>query len=175
MTEEIKIPHGTLTREDIDVLSEFMIVFMHAAEKCLQVIELHCQLEYMAGQEYKYYCKQYGKARTDAIVRKQVQKVIRGDERSKLGNIIKKADEFHKSMESLFDTAIKAHDKDRTDADSLNGLMHDVNFLCYCYALMCNCPKDEDEIKLLSTVKAMAKGKQVSDNVLEKLKILYGT
>lgn len=171
MDEEIKIPHGTLSDEDLDVLSGMMVVFMHAAEKCLSKMETHYELEYMAGKEYQYYCKIYGKDKTDAIVHNQVRKVIRGDERNQLGKIIKAAKDFHKAQEKLFETAIKSHTKETTDVQSLDGLMHDVNFLCYVYALMCNCNGSDDEIKLLSTVKVMAKGDRVCDNLLEKLKI----
>ena len=171
MTEEIKIPHGSLSNDDLDVLSSMMVVFMHAAEKCLLIMETHYELEYMAGKEYQYYCKRYGKALTDAIVRKQTKRIIRGDERNQLGRIIKTAKDFQLSMEKLFDTAIKSHSKETTDVDSLNHLMHDVNFLCYLYALMANCNGKDDEIKLVSTVKALAKGDRVSDNVLDKLKM----
>ena len=148
-----------------------MVIFMHSAEKCLQIMETHYALEYMAGNDYKYLCKLYGKPRADQIVKEQVAKIIRGDKRNELGKILKTAQDSHKSMEKLFDTAIKAHDKDVSNFDTFNALQHDVNFLCYCYALMCNCPKDEDEIKVISTIKALAKGHRVSDNVLDKLKI----
>ena len=64
-----------------------------------------------------------------------------------------------------------AHNAEISDIESFNALEHDINYLCYMYALMRNCTGADDELKLLSTIKMMAKGDRVSDNVLSKLAI----
>lgn len=170
MTNEIKLPQGTLTETDIDVLSGMMIIFLHAAEKCIRTMELHYEAEYRAGKDYKKLCKIYGKPRADQIVKEQTRKVIRGDERNKLGKILKTAEDFHKHMESLTESGMKAHTEDTNDCKTFDAIQHDTNFLCYLYALMGNCIGADDELKIISTIKALAKGTRVADNVLEKFK-----
>lgn len=163
------IPRGTLSDADLDVLSGMMIIFMHSAEKILQVMENHYFAEYRAGAEYKQLCKQYGKAAVDKAARDQIQHIVRGDERNKLGKILKAAENFHYQMQTLTESAFAAHGEEITDADSMTAIIHDTNVLCYLYALMGNCDGKDDEIKIISTIKAFAKGKRVSENVLNKL------
>ncbi len=167
----ITLSHGTLSETDIDVLSGMMIIFLKAAEKCIQTMELHYEAEYRAGKEYKAYCKLYGKAVTDAIVSKQVRKVIRGDERNRLGKILQAASEMHRQMDYLVDSGMQAHPDNITTEQAFDAMQHDTNFLCYLYALMGNCNGKDDEIKIISTIKAFAKGDRVSDNVLDKMKM----
>ena len=166
---EITLRRGTLSDDDLDVLSGMMIIFMHSAEKCLQIMERHYEAEYRAGNDYKSLCKLYGKSQAERILGEQVKRLIRGDERCNLGKILRTADMFHKQMETLTNTAMSSHSDDITDIQSFDAIEHDINFLCYCYALMGNCNGADDEIKILSTVKALAKGDRVSDNVLTKL------
>lgn len=168
--DEIKLPQGTLTNDEVDTLSGMMIVFMHAAERCLQLCENHYEAEYRAGKEYMYLRKRYGKIAADEILHKQVKRVIRGDERNKLGKILEAADRFHKAMESLSGRAIALHVDEVNDMEAFDHLLHDVNFLCYAYALMANCKEDKDELRIISSLKIMAKGDSVSDNLLNILK-----
>lgn len=171
MTNEIKISQGILSETDIDVLSGMMIIFLHAAEKCIRTMELHYEAEYRAGNDYKKLCKMYGKPQADRILREQTRKVIRGDERNKLGKILRVAEDFHKHMESLTESGMKSHRQDTTDCDAFDAIQHDTNFLCYLYALMGNCIGADDELKIISATKALAKGDRVSENVLEKMKM----
>lgn len=167
----MELPKGTLSETDIDVLSGMMIIFLKAAEKCMQTMELHYEAEYRAGKEYKAFCKLYGKAATDAVVSKQVRKIMRGDERNKLGLLLKKAGEFHTLMDTLVQRGMESHTDETDDVQTFDAIQHDTNVLCYMYALMGNCTGKDDEIKLLSTVKAMAKNGRVSQSLLDKLKM----
>lgn len=169
---EIVIPQGTLTNADIDVVSGMMVIFMHAAEKCLQIVENNYFAEYQAGAEYKRLSKQYGKAIVDKVAKQQVKRIVRGDERNKLGKLLRTAELFHQQMESLTETAYKSHDRSMTDGGAMSAIVHDVNYLCLLYALMGNCDGKDDEIKIISTVKAFAKGKRVSEQVLAKFEYL---
>lgn len=169
MKEELTISKGTLSETDLDILSGMMIVFLRAAEKCMQMIELHYEAEYRAGNEYKQYCKLYGKAYVDSVLAAKVQKIIRGDERNKLGQLLKRAKDFHTAMDTLVDSGMKAHNDHCTDVQAFDAIMHDSNFLCYLYALTGNCNGKDDELKILSTIKAFAKDGRVSDNLLNKL------
>ena len=171
MSEKIEIPRGTLSDVDIDVLSGMMTIFMHAADKCLRLIELHYKAEYRASEAYKRNCKQYGKAAVEMVMDYQTRKVVRHDDKLKLGRLIKQAEDFHRTIDSLTDRAMVAHNAEISDIESFNALEHDINYLCYMYALMGNCIGADDELKLLSTIKMMAKGDRVSDNVLSKLAI----
>lgn len=163
------IRRSPLTAQDLDVLSDMMIVFMHASEKCLRIIEQHYEVEYAAGNEYKRLRKVYGDVRAKQILGDTVKSIMRGDQRNRLGRIFKLANEFFSLVQNMTDQAIEAHTTDATNADSFNALFHDTNFLCYLYALMGNCDGKDDEIKIISTIKAFAKGKRVSENVLNKL------
>lgn len=166
MTQE----NDRLTDTDLDVLSGMMIIFMHSAERIIQMIEFAYEEQYRAGNDYKYYCKLYGKARADMEVHKQTQKIIRGDERNKLGKILKAAKDFHYHMQALTKSGSEAHREGIADWQAQDAIVHDVNKLCYMYALIGNCPTDEDEIKIMSTIKILAKDNRVSERILERLK-----
>ena len=55
------------------------------------------------------------------------------------------------------------------DTDAFDSIVHDQNILCYLYALLANCEGQDAEMKVVSTIKAMAKGNMVSDNILKRL------
>lgn len=169
MEKEITISNGTLSETDLDILSGMMIVFLRAAEKCMQMIELNYEAEYRAGAEYKRYCKMYGKAAVDSRLKDTVRKLVRGDERNKLGQLLKRAKDFHTAMDTLVDSGMKAHNDHCTDVQAFDAIMHDSNFLCYLYALTGNCNGKDDELKILSTIKTFAKEGRVSENLLNKL------
>lgn len=169
--EEQKNPiNESLTDTDLDVLSGMMVIFLHSAERIIEIIELEYERRYRAGKEYKQYIKQLGKAATDEIVKREVKHIVRGDERNQLGRILKAGKDFHRLIEVLNKTARNSHKDGVTEWDSFDAIIHDVNILCYIYGLIGNCPNDDDEIKLLSTLKLMAKGDRVSERVLARLK-----
>jgi hypothetical protein len=158
------------TDVDFDVLSGMMIIFLNAAERIIQMIELQYEQQYRAGNDYKYYCKLYGKARADEVLRQQVRRVVRGDERNKIGKIIKAAKDFHYHMKSLNQQAVQSKPDNKEEWQMQDCIIHDSNVLCYMYALIGNCDSDDAEIKIISTLKALAKGHRVSDRIINRLK-----
>lgn len=170
MNEELfKTQEDKLTSEDIDVLSGMIIIFLHSAERCLQLIELAKEDDYRIGADYKRYVKLYGKAHIDNIVKKKVKEIVRGEQRLQLGKLLEKGKEFHLMMKKISQAGMVAHREDVTDADAFDAIIHDTNVLCYMYALMGNCLTDEDEMKLISTIKVLAKGNRVSDRIISRL------
>ncbi len=160
------ITRGTLSNDEINVLSGMMIIFMHAAERCVRLMEQHYEAEYRAGADYKRICKALGRAKTDEIVRQQTKKIVRGDERNNIGRLLKLAADFENAMERLTLSGIRAHSEDTTEVQAFDAIIHDVDYLCYLYALMVNCNGKDDEIKITSALKALAKGDRVSDRLL---------
>ena len=63
----------------------------------------------------------------------------------------------------------QAKDKGITYVDLFDALQHDANLLAYRHALMAN-TRTEDEIKVDSALKALAKDNRVSEAILEQLK-----
>ena len=169
---EVKINpiNEPLTDTDLDVLSGMMVIFLHSAERIIKIMEMEYERRYRAGKEYKQYVKRFGKAKTDELVKQEVRRVVRGDERNQLGKILKAGKDYQRLIEVLNKTARNAHKEGVTEWDSFDAIIHDVNMLCYIYGLIGNCPNDDDEIKLLSTLKLLAKGDRVSPRVLARLK-----
>ena len=170
MEQQLNPLNESLTDTDLDVLSGMMVIFLHSAERIIEIMELEYERRYRAGKEYKQYVKRFGKAKTDELVRQEVKRVVRGDERNQLGKILKAGKDFHRLIEVLNKTARNAHKEGVTEWDSFDAIIHDVNMLCYIYGLIGNCPSDDDEIKLLSTLKLLAKGDRVSPRVMARLK-----
>lgn len=160
-----------LTNEELDVLSGMMVVFMHSAERCIQIMEKHYTAQYQAGSNYKQLVRKVGKPRADEIVKGTVQRIVRGDKRNNLRKLLDTAAAFHKHMDNLTETAITCHDKNTTFVQMFDHLQHDINYLCRIYSLMANCNGEDDEIKLESTIKAMAKGDRCSQRVIDMFKI----
>ena len=170
MEQQLNPLNESLTDTDLDVLSGMMVIFLHSAERIIEIMELEYERRYRAGKEYKQYVKRFGKAKTDELVRQEVKRVVRGDERNQLGKLLRIGNDFHKAIEVLNKTARNAHKEGVTEWDSFDAIIHDVNMLCYIYGLIGNCPSDDDEIKLLSTLKLLAKGDRVSPRVMARLK-----
>lgn len=169
--EEQKNPiNEPLTDADLDALSGIMIIFLHSAERIMQIMELEYERRYRVGKEYRQYVKQAGKIVADMIIKREMKQMVRGDERSQLGKILKVGKDFHHLMGILNKAARNAHKQGVTELETFDAIIHDVNMLCYIYGLITNCSSDDDEIKLLSTLKLLAKGDRVSERVIARLK-----
>ena len=60
-------------------------------------------------------------------------------------------------------------DKGRKEMEMFDALQADSNQLAYIHALLSNVP-ESDMLKVISTLKVLAKDKMVSDRILEELK-----
>ena len=159
-----------LTDEDIDVLSGMMIIFAHSMERIIDIIELAYEDRYRQGKQYKELCKTLGKAAADNIAHKGIQRMYRQDEAYQIGRILKTAKDLHRMMEVLNGKARKAHSENTTEWQTFDAIIHNTNLLCYMYGLIGNCNGDDDELKLLSFLKVLAKDNRVSRRVLERLR-----
>ena len=155
-----------LTIEDRDNLSADMIVDLHAAERHLQMIELSFVQQLRDTDEYRDIVKQHGKASADAALFIKTHRVLRQDERYRLNDLMRQIKGVYISMQRIFKAAMD-HGTEKGYAN-MDPLMVEVNRLCYFQNLLRNIP-DEDMIKVVSTLKALAKGNQVSDRIMERL------
>ena len=90
------------------------------------------------------------------------------------GIILRKANELKTWLDRLFNVGIEVH-KSVPDAASkewqmAESLMADGKTLAYRHALMC-CIDPSDDIKVDSTLKALAKDPTVSERIIERLKV----
>ena len=163
----------TLTINDIKTLESMFIVEMHSAERIFRVIENGLANIYRQSKDYKKLVKQYGKAAADKIAQEYTHRVLTQDETYNIGKLLEECKNLHYYMDRLTAAAIaidpNAEDKCRKEMEMFDALRHDANLLAYRHALMANV-RDEDEIKVDSTLKAIAKDNRVSEAILEQLK-----
>ena len=162
-----------LTIQDIKTLESMFIVEMHSAERIFRVIENGLADIYRQSKDYKQLVKQYGKAAADKIVTTYTHRVLSHDEQYNCGKLLEVCKTLHHYMDRLTAAAIaidpKAEDKGRKEMEMFDALQHDGNLLAYRHALMVNV-RPEDEIKVDSMLKALAKDHTVSDRIIERLK-----
>ena len=163
----------TLTIEDIKTLESMFIVEMHSAERIFRVVENGLADIYRQSKDYKQLVKQYGKAAADKIVTTYTHRVLSHDEQYNCGKLLEVCKTLHHYMDRLTAAAIaidpQAEDKGRKEMEMFDALQHDGNLLAYRHALMVNV-RPEDEIKVDSMLKALAKDHTVSDRIIERLK-----
>ena len=163
----------TLTIEDIKTLESMFIVEMHSAERIFRVIENGLANIYRQSKDYKKLVKQYGKAAADKIAQEYTHSVLTQDETYNIGKLLEECKTLHYYMDRLTAAAIaidqNAEDKGRKEMEMFDALRHDANLLAYRHALMANV-RDEDEIKVDSALKALAKDNHVSAAILAELK-----
>ena len=162
-----------LSIQDIKTLESMFIVEMHSAERIFRVIENGLADIYRQSKDYKQLVKQYGKAAADKIVTTYTHRVLSHDEQYNCGKLLEVCKTLHHYMDRLTAAAIaidpKAEDKGRKEMEMFDALQHDGNLLAYRHALMVNV-RPEDEIKVDSMLKALAKDHTVSDRIIERLK-----
>ena len=162
-----------LSIEDIKTLESMFIVEMHSAERIFRVIENGLANIYRQSKDYKKLVKQYGKAAADKISKEYTHRVLTQDETYNIGKLLEECKTLHYYMDMLTAAAIaidpNAEDKCRKEMEMFDALRHDANLLAYRHASMVNIP-DTDDIKVDSTLKALAKDNHASEAILEQLK-----
>ena len=163
----------TLTIEDIKTLESLFIVEMHSAERIFRLIETGMETIYRESKDYKSLVKRHGKPAADQIVRHYTHRVLSHDEVYNIGKLLEVCKTLHHYMDRLTAAAIaidpQAEDKGRKEMEMFDALQHDAQLLAYRHGLMANV-RPEDEIKVDSILKALAKDHRVSDNILAELK-----
>lgn len=177
-----------MTEYDIDCITAMMVVCLHAAERCVQDIELHYMAEQRKTKEYQQMVKLFGKAGAEQRLGKIVQEVFRHDKKWQLSELLRIGKQFHAQMEKLQGpafisvkrnipkdataeerAAIEAENAQRTKEDMLrfDDLQRDISTMMYVAAAMYNITK-EDETRVLSTLKLYAnKGNTFSQELLD--------
>ena len=161
-----------MTIEDIKTLESLFIVEMHSAERIFRLIETGMETIYRESKDYKALVKKHGKPAADQIVRHYTHQVLTQDEQYNIGQILKVCKTLHHYMDRLTIAGIEmqpgTEDKGRKEMEMFDALQADSNQLAYVHALLSNVPQ-ENEIKMISTLKALAKDNTVSQAILERL------
>lgn len=172
MTNEPK--DQALTREDIQRMEAMFHQSAQEMYVLVHLIELGLFGLYQKTKDYKALVKLHGKTRADEIVRTTVHdQLLNHDEMYNVGTILRKANELKTWLDRLFNVGIEVH-KSVPDAASkewqmAESLMADGKTLAYRHALMV-CIDPSDDIKVDSTLKALAKDPTVSARIIERLK-----
>lgn len=161
-----------MTIQEIKRLESMFIVEMHAAERIIRLIESGMEKIYRESKDYKRLVKKMGKVAADKIVKDYTHRVLTQDETYNCGLLLEECKTLHYYMDRLTAAAIavdpNAEDKDIKEMDMFDALQHDANLLAYRHGLMANV-RPEDEIKVDSALKALAKDHCISDEILKEL------
>lgn len=161
-----------LTLSDIKTLESLFIVEMHSAERIFRLVENGMETIYRESKDYKALVKKHGKPAADKIVTTYTHRVLSQDEQFNIGQLLKVCKTLHHYMDRLTIAGIEMNpgteDKGRKEMEMFDALQADSNQLAYVHALLSNVP-EENEIKMISTLKALAKDKTVSQAILERL------
>lgn len=162
-----------LTLSDIKTLESLFIVEMHAAERIFRLVENGMADIYRESKDYKKLVKQYGKPAADKIVTTYTHRVLSQDEQFNIGQLLKVCKTLHHYMDRLTAAGIEmqpgTEDKGRKEMEMFDALRADSNQLAYVHALLSNVP-ESDMLKVISTLKVLAKDHSVSPRILEELK-----
>ena len=162
-----------LTINDIKTLESLFIVEMHSAERIFRLIETGMETIYRESKDYKALVKKHGKPAADQIVRHYTHQVLTQDEQYNIGQLLKVCKTLHHYMDRLTIAGIEMNpgtkDKGRKEAEMFDALQSDSNQLAYVHALLSNVP-EPDMLRVISTLKVLAKDHSVSPAILEELK-----
>ena len=172
MTTEPK--DQALTREDIQRLEAMFHQSAQEMYVLVHLIELGLFGLYQKTKDYKALVKLHGKTRADEIVRTTVHdQLFNHDEQYNCGIILRKANELKTWLDRLFNVGIEVH-KSVPDAASkewqmAESLLADGKTLAYRHALQC-CIDPKDDIKVDSTLRALAKHDTISERIMGQLR-----
>lgn len=162
-----------LTLEDIKTLESLFLVEMHAAERIFRLVENGMEKIYRESKDYKKLVKLHGKTVADKIVKDYTHRVLTQDETYNVGKLLEECKTLHYYMDRLTAAGIEMNpgteDKGRKEMEMFDALRADSNQLAYVHALLSNVP-ESDMIKVISTLKVLAKDHSVSPAILEELK-----
>ena len=167
----MEITRSNLTDFDLDVLSNMMLVFFHAVERCLQVCEQHFVKEHRASKDYQKLCKTIGKPAADMFLKDRAHKILQHEVKYRYGEIIRRAEQLKLLMEKVTSAAIACNREDIDSIEAYDYLHNDVNWLCKVYAMITNFTHKDDATKLESTIKLLAKGNLTSDRVIKSFEL----
>ena len=161
-----------MTKEDIKVLESMFIQCGQEMRTLVGMIELGLWRMYRESKDFRKLVKMYG-SKADAIVKASVREELTRDETYKVGKILETARQLEVMLDQLSaaGTAIEptADDRVKKECAMWDALQHDGKLLAWRHGMMCNI-SPADDLKLDSTLKALAKDHLVSDRILDRLK-----
>jgi hypothetical protein len=150
-----------LSLEELNILSSMTSIFVHAAEKCATLIERDAEKKMLLSKGYMLYQLKRGNEAED-IVKKAMEKI--SFKRSELGDIINSIKAFKNKMDKY--TVRVLQNNKKGIEQGLDDVLEDVRYLCKLYAIIGNCETDADLTKVESSARLVAKGKKVSERII---------
>lgn len=156
-----------LTDDDLDKLAGVVSLGLHLAQSALTKMKHEYSRRYDGSAEYRRVCKTHGKIFADHAVECAIIKSLYGDDRNKVGQIIKAIERVEYLMDALSDSTIQASYKsDGVDDMKIYDIIHNnVEYWEELFLRMSNFTSPDDFIKINSAVKLYAKGDNVSDRI----------
>lgn len=170
-----------MTIEDIKTLESLFIVEMHSAERIFRLIETGMETIYRESKDYKALWGPRSEPSRKAVRSGESGGTSRPHqlaERFGLCDLVadatlKVCKTLHHYMDRLTIAGIEMNpgtkDKGRKEAEMFDALQSDSNQLAYVHALLSNVP-ESDMLRVISTLKVLAKDHSVSPAILEELK-----
>lgn len=175
---------------DIDCITAMMVVYLHAAERCVQMVELYYTEQQRLTKEYQQLVKLRGKGYAEQMLGHLIQQTFRHDKKWQLSELLRLGKAFHYQMEKLQGPAFLSEKKsipegateeeraaiakenaERAKKDILrfDDLQRDISEQMYIAAMVYNI-NEEEKTKILSTLKLYSnKGTLIRQQVIDKL------
>lgn len=150
-----------LSLEELNILSSMTSIFVHAAEKCATLIERDAEKKMLLSKGYMLYQLKRGND-AEEVVKEAMEKI--SFKRSELGDIINSIKAFKNKMDKY--TVRVLQNNKKSIEQGLDDILEDVRYLCKLYAIIGNCETDADLIKVENTARLIAKGKKVSERII---------
>lgn len=181
---------NTLNEKDIDQLTMMLVLNLLIAERCVQMTELFYQDQLRNSKDYEDLVKTKGKEFADKACENWIHKTFRREARWSINSILRIGQNFRREIENLYKVLLKtdplvipkkATDEQREEMQkayneamikemaAYDELQKDTSKFMWMLAAMNNIT-DDDEVKLLSTLKLYAaKSGNVRQELLSKL------
>ena len=148
-------------------LESMLLQTYHEQELLIRAIEDELTDIYIANDEYKKLVKLYGK-NAPQVARAGVRQMLTHEELFNLNLAREDIKRFKFHMEKVTVAAIDGGDV-VSMGEMSDALNHDANQFAYRHALMC-CIKPEDDIKVDSTLRALAKDNTLPEEIINKFR-----
>lgn len=181
---------NTLNKKDIDQLTMMLVLNLLIAERCVQMTELFYHEQLRKSKDYEDLVKTKGKEFADMACAGWIHKTFHREAKWSINSILRIGKYFRREIENLYKVLLKtdplvipknATDEQREEMQkayneamvkemaAYDELQKDTSKFMWMLAAMNNIT-DDDEVKLLSTLKLYAaKGGNVRPELLSKL------
>ena len=143
----------------------------HEQERIVYVIEGVLDQLYREQDDYKRLVKLYGR-NAPQLAAAGIRHVLTHDQVYNLNLLREDCKRMHFHTERLTSVGIEGNTPEQS-GELFDALMHDANLLAYRHALMCNI-RPEDDIKVDSMLRALAKDHTIPEEIIDKFKMAEG-